>query len=82
MKIRHILSAVAVLIAAIPASADKYEKVYSGRELDHIAHARQSGGYLPPEGADAAVCHGKFGLSRQKIVEVFHTCPGGGAVGG
>ena len=38
MKIRHILSAVAVLIAAIPASADKYEKVYSGRELDHIAY--------------------------------------------
>ena len=38
MKIRHILSALAVMIAAIPASADKYEKIYSGSELDHIAY--------------------------------------------
>lgn len=38
MKIRHILSALAVMIAAVPMSADKYDKVYSGRELDHIAY--------------------------------------------
>ena len=38
MKIRHIITAIAALIATTSFAADKYEKTYSGKELDHIAY--------------------------------------------
>lgn len=38
MKIKHLITALAVLMTTALSAADKYEKVYSGKELDHIAY--------------------------------------------